>query len=165
VNAKSYFPFVKLGLARYQPESVNGAHLSNVVVTDFCQLTPDRFVAVTPVFEPGPPGPPGQRIVRVTGQSYNQAGGDTVEPVVRVTVERLDPDIASELGWTQVGKVVPLDQKPTVGDDSVWSGKITIPSPPPGKKQRLVIEEFERHRTGATPVFGERLVYSDIIDL
>jgi hypothetical protein len=38
----SYFPFVRLALARYQPQSVTGAHLSRVVMTDFIQIAPDR---------------------------------------------------------------------------------------------------------------------------
>jgi hypothetical protein len=43
INAGNpYFPFVRLALARYQPHSVTGAHLSRVVMTDFIQLAPDR---------------------------------------------------------------------------------------------------------------------------
>ena len=38
----AYFPFVRLALARYQPHSVDGAHLSRVIMTDFIQLAPDR---------------------------------------------------------------------------------------------------------------------------
>jgi len=162
INATSYFPFVKLGLARFQPESVNGMHLSPIVVTDFCQLAPDRFATVTIPFEPGPPG---RRVVSLAGQSYERVGSDTVAPLVRVSIERLDPDVDSELGWTAVGKSTDLDRKDGNGDSSFWSGQIIIPKAPSGTKQRLVIEEFERHRTGGTPVFGQRLVYSDIIDL
>ncbi|MDQ3813804.1 MAG: hypothetical protein M3347_07615, partial [Armatimonadota bacterium] len=36
----SYFPFVRLALARYQPNSVPDAHLSRVILADFAQLTP-----------------------------------------------------------------------------------------------------------------------------
>jgi hypothetical protein len=43
----SYFPFVRLALARYQPHSVDGAHLSRVAMTDFIQLAPDRTAEVT----------------------------------------------------------------------------------------------------------------------
>ena len=38
----AYNPFVRLGLARYQPNSINNAHLSRVVLSDFMQLLPDR---------------------------------------------------------------------------------------------------------------------------
>jgi hypothetical protein len=43
----SYFPFVRLALCRYQPNSIQHCHLSRVVMTDFAQLTPDRVAAVT----------------------------------------------------------------------------------------------------------------------
>ena len=45
--ARTYFPFIRLALARYNPISVDGAHLSDIVLTEFVQLTPDRFVVVT----------------------------------------------------------------------------------------------------------------------
>lgn len=42
-----YFPFVRLALARYNPISVDGAHLSAAVITEFQQLVADRLVIVT----------------------------------------------------------------------------------------------------------------------
>jgi hypothetical protein len=36
----SYFPFVRLALARYQPISLDKAHLSRVVLADVAQLAP-----------------------------------------------------------------------------------------------------------------------------
>ena len=38
----SYFPFVRLALARYQPNSMAGVELSRIVLADFAQLTPDQ---------------------------------------------------------------------------------------------------------------------------
>ena len=38
----SYFPFVRLALARYQPNSIAGEHLSRVVFPDFAQLVAER---------------------------------------------------------------------------------------------------------------------------
>lgn len=47
VNAgSSYFPFVRLALARFQPFSIEDCHLSRVVLTDFVQLVPDRTLDV-----------------------------------------------------------------------------------------------------------------------
>lgn len=43
----AYFPFIRLALARYHPVSEDGAHLSDVVLTEFQQLTPDRLAVVT----------------------------------------------------------------------------------------------------------------------
>ncbi len=41
-SGQAYNPFVRLGLARYQPNSIDNAHLSRVVLSDFMQLLPDR---------------------------------------------------------------------------------------------------------------------------
>ncbi|MFN7926814.1 MAG: hypothetical protein U0Y68_02520 [Blastocatellia bacterium] len=42
----SYYPFVRLALARYQPNSIDGMELSRVVLTDFAQPAPDRSISV-----------------------------------------------------------------------------------------------------------------------
>jgi hypothetical protein len=42
----AYYPFVRFALARFQPNSVRGAHLSKVVTADFVQLAPDRWVMI-----------------------------------------------------------------------------------------------------------------------
>ena len=47
---EAYFPFVRLALARYQPQSIANAHLSRVVLADFIQLLPDRAASIT--FDP-----------------------------------------------------------------------------------------------------------------
>ena len=38
VGTGSYYPFIRLALARYQPTSITGAHLSNVVLADIMPL-------------------------------------------------------------------------------------------------------------------------------
>lgn len=43
----AYFPFVRLALARYQPNSRQDCHLSRVFLAEFSQLVPDRRVEVT----------------------------------------------------------------------------------------------------------------------
>ena len=43
----SYFPFVRLALARYQPYSIPGQHLSRVVFPEFAQLVARRTAALT----------------------------------------------------------------------------------------------------------------------
>lgn len=42
----SYSPFVRLVVARYQRESVDGHELSSTVTTDFVQLLPDRTLSI-----------------------------------------------------------------------------------------------------------------------
>jgi hypothetical protein len=109
---EAYFPFIRLALARYHPLSVWDAHLSQVVLLDFMQLAPDRTLAVTEsdaaadtwnVTLSGPgytassatvtPGsselvPP----VIVGGKIISSFMDVFTGSVVRVGVERLDPD-------------------------------------------------------------------------
>jgi len=47
VGDGAYFPFVRLALVRYQPDSIDGVELSRVVVADFAQLAPDRTASVS----------------------------------------------------------------------------------------------------------------------
>lgn len=58
----SYYPFVRLALARYHPASVQNCHLSPVVMADFAQIAPDRMVTVKSNAQD-----PKQRHVTVTG--------------------------------------------------------------------------------------------------
>jgi len=45
--AGTYFPFIRLALARFNPYSAHRAHLSPIAITEFQQLAPDRLVIVT----------------------------------------------------------------------------------------------------------------------
>jgi hypothetical protein len=45
----AYFPFIRLALARYQPNAMGNCHLSSVVMASFQQLAPDRMATVTPL--------------------------------------------------------------------------------------------------------------------
>jgi hypothetical protein len=51
---QAYFPFVRLALARYQPQAIGtpgqtACHLSPVVTAAFQQLAPDRFASLVPL--------------------------------------------------------------------------------------------------------------------
>src|SRR5207244_7353437 len=65
----SSFPFIRLALARYQPVSVGGTHLSNVVLADFMSLAPDRWLNVTQTND--------ERVRRVAvfGATYTDSAG------------------------------------------------------------------------------------------
>ncbi len=45
----SYFPFIRLAVARYQPVSTPSAHLSPAVTCDFMQLSADRIAVIVPM--------------------------------------------------------------------------------------------------------------------
>jgi hypothetical protein len=116
-----YFPFIRLALARYQPVSVGGAHLSNVVLADFMSLAPDRWLNVTQTADER------VRRVGVFGATYSDSAGHVeaerspsmslrlldgsvvslvpavVSPssVVDVWVERLEPALGEDFGWVR----------------------------------------------------------------
>jgi hypothetical protein len=78
----SYFPFVRLALARYQPVSEDGAHLSSVVMADFMALTPDRWLTVAPTSRRL------QRAVRVYGRGPDESAGhrESLNHMVRLPI-------------------------------------------------------------------------------
>lgn len=120
----SYFPFVRLALARYQPVSEDGAHLSTIVMADFMALAPDRWLTVARrsrrleravrVYGRGPDESAGHResakfLVRVpdpaTGRSVMRpVSGIAKGTVIEVTLERLDTarGLGDDFGWQPV---------------------------------------------------------------
>ena len=162
----SYWPFVRLALARYQPNSIDtpSVHLSRVVTADFAQVAPNRFVTITgrpPVPSPSPDQTPTQarRRVSVLGVSYEATpAGDPVKidhgpTEMRVIVERRDDSIGGELGWTEVGSPTVLAVGAPVFGQTSWSGDITFPALNLSGRFRLVIEEHEVRRGDGYP-FG-----------
>lgn len=121
---RSYYPFVRLALARYQPVSADlGAHLSNVVLADFMQLAPDRWLQVNRLNDPL------ARRVVVHGHTFSDASGRTEatehssavssKSVVEVWVERLDPARGEDFGWLRVGNA-------TVVEDGTGTRRATL---------------------------------------
>ncbi|HYF95367.1 MAG TPA: hypothetical protein VD969_24415 [Symbiobacteriaceae bacterium] len=167
----SYWPFVRLALARYQPKSVTGAHLSRIVLADFAQLAPDRLATV--VFDPEKPD---LCAVTVCGPGYRQSvfGRDTTQ--IEVTVETRVPNLEGELAWGAAGSTVyPLALTEDDGGDFTWSGGVTLPTDRESKRYRLVIREYERFladglsqnfTTAAfVPPSVRRLVYAAVLEL
>ena len=169
VFSLSYFPFIRLALARFQPDSVDGAHLSPAVIAEFAQLAPDRSASVVfdTVLAGGQGASAGVRTVNVTvtGFSYNRAGNLAGTTGIRVTLEERDPKVPNDLGWEAVGDPLTLSPQAVPGNETIWTGKGKVPKAKAGSPQRLVIQEFERHRTGAGTTLAERVVYTDIINI
>jgi hypothetical protein len=97
----AYFPFVRLALARYQPHSIPGRHLSSVVMASFQQLAPDRVATVTPEL--------GGRVrVQVHGVAPLSGAAVPRGGVVQVQLQRLRPGGDPSLDWvdTPQGPVV-----------------------------------------------------------
>jgi hypothetical protein len=122
----SYFPFVRLALARYQPVSEEGAHLSSIVMADFMALTPDRWLTVSPtsrrlqravrVYGRGPDESAGHResmnhtvslpVPGTTRTERRTVSGIAKGNIVEVTVERLEVErgLGPDFGWQRVAE-------------------------------------------------------------
>lgn len=141
----SYFSFVRLALARFQPHSVftsdglDSAHLSRVVLADYVQLAPNRQVEydlqalqTNQKIRITVRGPVGFRFERPT--------------VMLVSLARRDPrvpDPEDELGWEEFGEPVLLElQSGSSFEDAIWSSTITLPSSPPSPL-RVLVRELE----------------------
>jgi hypothetical protein len=125
VRTSSYNPFIRLALARYQPTSITGAHLSNIVLADIMPLAADRWLNVTQMPDPS------RRRVAVYGARYtdtssrleastapsmsifNPVTGTTETlipakpsgtPVFEVWLEKLDPALGEDFGWQRVAQ-------------------------------------------------------------
>ena len=97
----SYFPFVRLSVARYQPTSVDGAHMSPAVTCDFMQLSPDRIAVVLPVA-----GAAGRYAFFLYGDEPAQNAGDYAAKLGDISLRvqlHSGPPADSTLGWSDVG--------------------------------------------------------------
>jgi hypothetical protein len=89
--ATSYFPFVRLALARYQRHAIWEAKLSPVIQTDFHQLVPSRTLTLTRV-NPG----------RLDVTLYGPAPDGPIRNRVEAMVEHHDGAIPGDLGWKPI---------------------------------------------------------------
>jgi len=189
-GAASYFPFVRLALARFQPHSVfsadglDSAHLSRAVLADYVQLAPHRRVDYD-LSNVGTTGDVGIRVRGPVGFRFELPTVMLARPAQR------DPRVADpedELGWTEFGSPVMLELQPGSSmEEAVWSGTLTLPSPAPSPV-RVVLRELELFpRSGDTtvsipepeggrlpnpptgsiflPEFSERVVFVDTLTL
>jgi hypothetical protein len=171
---QTYWPFVRLALARYQPNSVDGAHLSRVVLADYAQLAPDRLATV--IWDPDYPV---TLAVTVCGPGYRASGLGQGSSYFEVSVETRSPDIEGDLGWVQVPNATfPLKLTDTKGASFTWSGGVTLPGPRGERPYRLVVKEYEGFRSDSdtsSPAAGQftamayvpkadrRLVYAAVL--
>ncbi len=143
----AYFPFIRLALARYQPEALAQAHLSNVVLADFMQLIPDRWLNVTHTSSPR------TRNVRVFGNTYSNSSSHQeaknspkVAPssVVEVWVEYLDQSLGEDFGWKrEAGAIVNNRLVPEPPDDPRLTTNASIRRARTRANELLIHREFE----------------------
>jgi hypothetical protein len=160
VDLDSYWPFVRLALARWQPNAIVASDppgspadttiaLSPAVLADIVQLAPGRTATVTGSRS----GATRRLAVSVVGPSYLTTVVDTAAPVVEATLQRRPPGATSDLDWQTVAGPVTLTREafPVPFNDGPtrrhrWTGALEVTSPPPGA-YRVVLEEHERYRT------------------
>jgi hypothetical protein len=163
----AYFPFVRLALVRYQQNSINGAHVSRVIVSDCAQTVPTRSTTVDISV-------PGAITVTVSGawyQSSTTSGGSpgpNLEPgYMYAQFERQTPGLSDELSWLPTGDEVAL--APTTDLDAtgltLWSGSLARPKTP-GDYRVVVWEQQSWPSTAASNAqVSPRVVFFDAIPI
>lgn len=147
----TYAPFIRLALVRYQPHALADAKLSNVVLADFAQLTPERAAVVTA--DPYHP-----RRLRVTVSGIAPTGptpsvatpppADRINTPTRVeiTLQERDATMTSDLAWNDVpAGVATINEQHTPGQPALirWTGTVEFAQRPEADRFRLLIREYE----------------------
>lgn len=166
---ETQWPFVRLGLVRYQPKSINGRLISRVVKTDFCQLPPSRKAVLRRV------GQFGVKVV-VSGAPMRNSTF-TLRQERRVHApSSAGIDIYSDAGVA----IGPTDgwvlRDETQSEDGLnvlsalvldWNRPTT---PPPNdivtdlRNGRIVVEERQNGLAVAGPGADSRVVYTETVD-
>jgi hypothetical protein len=178
----TYYPFVRLGLARYQPYSVYDVHLSQVTMTDFIQLAPDRTAELEWIDDLNVAlkveGWSGRNIVSDKMDYLSPWGFEAKGPntVVKATLQRSNPDIPGDMGWERVGDDVLLSPK-KAGFHVTWVGKMDLSATDKKSLYRILLTEIESYdgdyEAGVDPPYSitphdrqrERIVFADIFEL
>ncbi|WP_406099832.1 peptidoglycan-binding protein [Streptomyces sp. NBC_01013] len=152
-------PFVRLALVRYQPDSIPGAEISQVVLADLVRTLPDRELLVTP----------GESLsVSVTGPSWDPTGSPA--PQITAALQRRNSAVADEdLGWVTLedtaAVLTSIDAESS--RTPFYTGQIPVPPVRRGGPLRLVVVETEGIRAdGPTPpTTPGPVVYCDTVNL
>jgi hypothetical protein len=156
-TGQAYFPFVRLAVARFQPESIARVHLSSVVLTDFIQVVPER----TATYDLTNLGAGGR--IDMTLEGPGHAAGDWARNGRTIVVARLearehgDTSTTEPLGWTPIESVL-LERTQGPGNTVRWTGSLILATAPP-KPLRVSILEAQLLRAdgGRVPEFIRQL--------
>jgi hypothetical protein len=188
---KAVWPFVRLAVARYQPDSIAGCHLSPVVMTDWAQPLPERTLTVSR------PSIQGVRVT-LTGHialsRFPRRGSVTTPELDHDAVLALSREVfatvqtrpggeaTGDLAWEDLVRVrVPLAGLDTETQLVTWSAEVPLDdldepvevvTPGSSTTVRVLVEEVEHldadpdegPKTGA-PGVADRVVYADAIAL
>jgi hypothetical protein len=166
-TGEAYFPFVRLGLARYQPMSIPGSELSPLVSTAFVQTLPNRSVTCTHgdgQLEVSYSGPAPTAAMDTAG-TIRQGGNEVVAVVEGQDEAYTDP----LLGWSPLGGETALAMSAPNGPLATFVGTVALPEVP-GQRRRLVLREYESHPAddrsqdpAPALVATRRLVHADAV--
>jgi hypothetical protein len=167
----TYYPFVRLALARFQPYSLTHAHLSRVVRAEFAQLVADRAasiayngktsvdVVVSGVTARNQVAAKVSSVPSAVGRFGPSAGGGMMSNptiggghLVRAYVERRTDASLGDMGWQGVGTAVVLASYSLMlaPQTAFWRGTVNLPSSiGDGAAYRLAVQELEIFETDA----------------
>ena len=170
---QSYYPFVRLALARYQPRSVQTANddckLSRVTQAEFMQLVPDRTASVSYVAG-------NLRTLNVSVAGPSRGISEQGENQFEVRVESLAAGAADDAAWLPALDT-PVELKlQRILERGVlrWGAQVELPADRGTRPFRLVFREYEQLPSDETvAVMGagtiqapaRRLVYVDTIQV
>jgi hypothetical protein len=175
----AFWPFVRLVVARYQPDSLPGLHLSPTVRLDYSQVLPARTATISRVAA-------GRAHVVVSGPVGHRGPPDLAGDAARAAIiatrklvarlEQRDPVIAGDLGWVTRDSVTldlgGFDPSTWV---AAWEATIEVPDDLPFERPgsaadwRITVEEFELFESDRTPpapfIPEPRVIYADHLAL
>ncbi|MCQ6556832.1 hypothetical protein NPS70_27125 [Streptomyces sp. C10-9-1] len=178
VVTASYFPFVRLALARYQPHTIAGLpQLSPSVQTEPLQLPPHRRLVVTRTSGRGTVavdglGPSGPRANVVRTELQVRDGAARTDASEAHEAHTDASEAFEEAGTAAEGAALGNAGWTTIFRTTAALGQVRELDIPVGGERplRLVVQEFETHpsttsETGAVVDGPGRLVYADIVPL
>ena len=154
----AYQPFVRLGLARYNPDSIAGAELSPAVIADWAQPFPNRSVSISRAFD-------GKTVVTVTADAADESPGRSRNRFFAF-VEYTELYYDDEYAWNIVpGSEIELPQTGS-GDELQWQAMIPMRYGTLLGRRRIVVREvFDLPRGNCEAGGGRRLMAFDIIEI
>ena len=170
----TYFPMVRFALVRFQPHSIEGAHISPVVLADFVQVVPHREVAYD-----ARQAANGVIAVEVSGPAFVHGQRFVVTPRMLLRLEMQSAlGAAGELSWTPIATAEMQAVAPQP-EHTVWTGLVRTGITPVPKPLRVVVLELEPYRVdergpsdaleiivdAAASDFGHRVTFTDALEL
>lgn len=138
----SYYPFIKLALVRLQPKSLSDpdtgrdVYCSRVLLSEFCQLAPDRKATVKIEDDAK------SITVMVEGKTYRANTTGQIGSEIEITIEKRSAgaNALNDVAWEPV-----LTQRiDRIHAANMWAGMVVLPTAVSAAQYRVVIKEYEQ---------------------